>query len=1159
MNLPGFALKYKPIVLTATVLLVVYGMYVFATAPRKEDPSFVVRDAWIITAWPGATAEEVERFVTDPIETQLAGIKVMRKLDSTSYPNISVIQITTVDSVSDANAVWDKVRRELKLVEPTLPPGTMTPYLNDHASQASVMMLCMYQEPESAAARPYDPKHMEEFAKRLRDRILDLRPLQREATETTPAEPNPSLPAYVERLDMFGVQEEVIFIETDLGKWSQLGLDAQRLTTLLEARNLVVPGGSIDTPSEKFQVQTTGSFDAVREIQRMTVARVAVAAGGGKIDQPLATMTQQTVGTIETAGDPSLSVMPRPLTQNVSVSLEDLDLNIVRGYRDPPSSMARFGDTSASYPCIALAFTMKPNVNIVELDKAMAELLDVAPKTFLPPDIKIVKVSDQPVAVNKKVNEVVGNVVTSIVVVILVLVFMAGLRNAAIAAMAIPAIMLIAIGLMRIWNIDIEQVSLAALIVALGVLVDNTIQVSNNTQTFLDNGHPPEKAAVNGPNQIGFPTFIATATILAAFYPMTFCLDGPMREYAFSLPMVICLCLSAGWLFAMTVTCITASKMLKPGGDINPVLWLKDRVLPKKQAAQPRAETQEGSYQKFCALGIRAKWITLGGSYGFLILMLLLPVPSSFFPKSDRNQFVVDVFLPESAPIQRTSEVQSRLEDMIRALNTKTYDREGKLVDLPNGEHRLLNMGSLIGTGGPYNFAGLFPENGGNNYGIVWINTVTGPQVPQFVEDIRRAAYEGIGQPGDADYIPPITGARIVPKQLVTGTPVKSPIDIRVLGPRMGDDRELRKYAEQIKTVLRDSGMTWDVHDSWGEFGRQLDVEVDQDKANLAGVTNASVLLSMNAYYSGHPLTRYREGDKQIPIMLRLPPEQRGTLEDLDAVFVQGATGKVPLNSIAKIERRWVNAKINRYQRERNIAVRARPVGNLLFSEVLQEVGPQLDQIQADMPPGYRIEQGGTKEEADKGMRYIMGSLAISGVCIFFLLVVQFNSVIKPFMILLTLPLAAGGGLLGLYLMGIPMGFMEAVGMLALFGIVLSAAILLIEFSEILIKDKLRNREGLAEEGEPSFCGLKRDVFRGCLASAGQLRLMPILMTTLTTVGGLLSLMLAGGPLFKGLATVIVFGLSIGTGFTLFFLPALYAVFVENFGMKVTLNQASDE
>ena len=458
-------------------------------------------------------------------------------------------------------------------------------------------------------------------------------------------------------------------------------------------------------------------------------------------------------------------------------------------------------------------------------------------------------------AVDKKVSEVVGNVISSIVVVIIVLVLMAGFRNATIATIAIPSIMLTAIGAMRLWDIEIEQVSLAALIVALGVLVDNTIQICNNTQSFMDKGRPPEAAAVEGPNQIGFSTFIATSTILAAFYPMTFCLQGAMREYAFSLPMVMCLCLAIGWIFAMTVTCILSAKMLKPGGDINPLIWIKQRFVPKASASSKDAD-KPTPYFNLVKLAINAKWITVAGSYGFLFLMLLLPIPSSFFPKSDRNQFVVDVFLPESAPIQQTSQVQSHVEKLIRALHTKAFDKDGKLIDLPEGERRLLNMGSLVGVGGPYNFAGLFPKADGSHYGVIWVNSATGPQVPQFIEDIRRAANEGLGEPGTPDYIPPITGARVVPHQLVTGTPVLSPIDIRVLGPRMADEAVLRKYAERVKQTLRDSGMAWDIHDSWGEFGRQLDVNVDQDKANLAGVTNASVLLSMNAYYSGHPLTR---------------------------------------------------------------------------------------------------------------------------------------------------------------------------------------------------------------------------------------------------------------------------------------------------------------
>lgn len=1158
MNLPKFAINNQPIVLTAAFLLIAYGIYTWNTAPRKEDPSFNVRDAWIITLWPGATADEMERLVADPIELQMAGIKTIRKIDTVSYAGVCVMQITTLDAVSDTGAVWDKVRRELQLVEMKLPPGVIPPILNDHAGAATAMMLCMYQDPESAAEHPYEPRDLERFAKRFRDRVMDLRPIESAGSGDNPAVPIPSLASFVERLDIYGVQDEVIYIETDLGKWSQLDLSAVQLGALLQARNVVVPGGTIDTSDARFNVQTTGSFGAVQQIQGVTVGRVATQPGGRKLRQPMAIATQQVV-TAEQQGDSVPIPLATPLSQNVPVRLGDLDLEVKRGYRDPPNAITRFSDADQSYPCLIITFTMKDGVNIVDLDAQLSELLTTANQTFLPPDIKLVKVSDQPVTVDKKVAEVASNVISSIAVVVVVLVFMAGVRTATIAAIAIPAIMLITIGLMRFWGIDIEQVSLAALIVALGILVDNTIQVSDNTQTFMDRGRSPREAAIEGPSQIGFSILIATLTILAAFLPMTFCLTGGMREYARSLPLVVSISLACGWLFAMTVTAIMSKSMLRPGGDINPVAWLhsKFRRKPKEESSEASGD---GPYAKLCLVGVRARWITVGLAYAFFGAAVMLPVtglvPGDFFPKSDRNQFVCDLFLPAGTPIEKTSQYQAHLEKLIRGLNRKGYV-DGQLVDLADGEHRLENMASIIGVGGPYNFAGLFPKDGGSHYGIIWIKTVSGEQVPQFVEDIRRAAGEGIGQPGDPDYVAPIAGARVVPHQLISGIPVKTPIDIRLLGPRDGSEQVLRKYGARIADVVRESGLAWDVHSSWGEFTRQLDIEVDQEKANLAGVTNASVLLSLNAYFSGHPLVSYREGDKQIPVMLRLPPEQRATLDELDAVFVEGLTGKVPLNSIARFDRKWVNGKIHRNQRARCFSIGAEPEAGLLFSQVLAAIQPQLDEIRKELPPGYRIEQGGTKEEADKGLRMNVGALSIGVICIYFLLVVQFNSVIKPMIIGLTVPLSAGGGFVGLWVMGVAMGFMETVGFLALFGIVLSAAILLIDFSELLIRQKLANGEGLAEANEKSYCGLKRDEFFECLAQAGQLRLMPILMTTLTTVGGLLSLMF-GGPLFKGMATVIVVGLSIGTLFTLFVLPAIYAIFVD-FGMTLAAEKEDDE
>jgi multidrug efflux pump subunit AcrB len=261
-----------------------------------------------------------------------------------------------------------------------------------------------------------------------------------------------------------------------------------------------------------------------------------------------------------------------------------------------------------------------------------------------------------------------------------------------------------------------------------------------------------------------------------------------------------------------------------------------------------------------------------------------MPLKTAFFPLSDRNQFVIDVYLPNGSPIARTSEMAAKVEAMVQRLSTKSYIT-GKLSELPEGGKRLQSIATFVGSGGPFNYPGLYPVPDEPNYSVLWVNTTTGGDVPGFVEDLRRATAEGIGAPGTEGYLAPLTGIRVIPHQLVLGTPVISPIDIRVLGPRLGSKQLLRETGEKIKDALRKSGLAWDIHDSWGNFGRQLDINVDEDKAILAGVPNAAIALSLNAYFSGQPLMLYREGDRQIPVMFRLPPSQRRHLDELHDLY----------------------------------------------------------------------------------------------------------------------------------------------------------------------------------------------------------------------------------------------------------------------------------
>ena len=1148
MNIPRFALNKSPIVLAVTLILVVWGVYVFLTAPRREDPEFIIRDAVINTAWPGATAEKVEKLVTDKIEKTAANVKWIKRTKSTSYVGRSVVEIRALDEITDVDKVWTKVRAELKLLEPQLPEGSRSPELDDNFGDTAALVLAIFQDPAAARKRKYTSRQLEIFAKRLRDRLMDLRP-QLEGPDGRTV-PDSTEPAYVARLDFYGIQPEVIYLEADIGQWGKLGLTTADLQQALAQRNIIAPGGVLETENSRVNARLTGDFNATRELNQVVVDRVATGAEA-PTRQTLPEFMRQLSAGEEMGSD-------RPPSFEVPVYLADLDIQVIRGYLDPPTSITRFGDAESSVESIFLSFTLKSGQNITELGDVVDRLLATANETFLPPDIRVQKISNPPAAVSNKIDEVVSNLVDAVLIVLLVLLVMAGWRVATVTAASIPIVMLASIGLMRIWGVEIEQISLAALIVALGLLVDNATVVCNNTNRYLDMGLPREQAVIEGPSQVSTSLLMSTLTTVSVFIPMTFALTGGTKEYVYSLPVVVSLTLLISWISGLTVTTVMNRYLLVPTSGQPPFAvifdWIRKRLPGKKEkAAASGSGDKPHWYVRLCGIAIQNKFITIGVAFGLLFGSFLLPVKSSFFPNADRPQFVIDIVLPDGSPLHRTDEVVKRVEKIVRRLGTATWDGDQLVAfsaDKNSPGSRLDNMAIYVGAGGPRFYTGLDPKANASNYAIIWVNTTDATQNLPYIADIRRAAWQGIGKPGTEDYIPPVAGARIIPKPLVLGTPVSSPIEYRILGPRLANETVLRKTSEKLKAALRDGGLVWDIHDSWGQLGDQLDVDILPTAANMAGVTNATVARTLETYYSGYHLTTYREGDHQVPIMLRLPPQQRRSLASLRTADVEGYAGKVPLDSVADLQIKRRPNKITRFQRERMIAVLARPESGVLASEVLEQARDQVDELAAQLPPGYRIEDGGIQEEAARGERQNAASLGIGAALILLCLIVQYNSWVKPLMIILTVPLAIIGGLLGLWIRQIPMGFMETLGFLALFGTVLNAAILMIDFAEGLITEKLAAGDGVAPPGEKSYSGLTREAFRQCLTDTGRIRMMPILMTTLTTVGGLITLMFAG-PLFKGLATVFAVGLTLGTAITLFVLPAIMAMMVENFGMKL--------
>ncbi|UCC29391.1 MAG: efflux RND transporter permease subunit [Phycisphaerales bacterium] len=1087
MSLSGFALRYRVIVVTAVVLLMLWGTLSYLTMPRREDPEYVVRTCQVLTQWTGTPVEKVEELITQPLEDEINGLDGIRWVRSETTVGRSAIYVELDRSTpgADVEQMWDKVRSRVDRV--AMPEPGIVPLVIDDFGDTNIMLLALHQVPlpgdtEIRSENRYSARDLEIFSDILKDelKLLDG----------------------VAKVDIAGVLDEVIYLETDLGTWTNLSLTSRQLQLLISQRNVIATGGSIDTDVGRFSVKPSGDISAVREIEA-----IVVGALGERGSQ-------------------------------APVYLNDLGLKVVRGYEDPPRVITRYTDANGSMPCVIVAFSMKAGANIVRICESARTLLArlKEQQKVLPPDLAIGIVSDQSENVTRKISDFMKNVAGAVVIVVLVVFLMVGLRSASVMAANIPLVVIGSLAIVPLFGVQLEQISLAAMIIALGMLVDNAVQIADQTRRLQKEGKTPFRAALDGANELAFPIFIATGTTVAAFYPMLIGLQGSTKEYVYSLPVTITVVLLLSYVLAMTFCVLLASWFIRPPKDPNASLSPVVQVIGifRKGSRKPKREGA-GLYAKLILACLRAKWFVVAAAFGVLFLVLSLPVGSEFFPQDIRDQLTIDVWLPEGASIEQTDGVNRQVEEIVRRLSPH------------EGKQRLRAMASIAGKGMPRWYLGRSPEAPKPYYGELVIRTTDGLLTGPYAEDIQRVVQKGDKTLG----LEPVAGARVIVRQLMMGPVVDAPIGIRLFGPRQGagyaDLEVMREQAEALKQLFRERPGTWDIYDTWGSSSYELRVKVDEDKANLAGVTNANLAQTLNAYFSGHHLTTFREGDHLVPVLLRLPPEQRGSLAPLRSAYVEGLKGKVPLDSIASLEPRWEPAKIERRFLQRVIEARARNLPGYRANDIVVSMvaSDGFKKWEKELPPGYWWEIGGELFESNNSKPEMQLSFSISLLAIVMLLIIQYNGIVKPFIILATLPLALIGAIGGLYITGYPLGFMPQLGLLALFGIVVNTAIIYLEFADSLIE-----KRAAESDGSGPIMGLTRQEFRECLMRAGEVRLLPIAMTTLTTIGGLLPLALAGGPLWEGMSWLMIFGLIVATILTLVVVPALYAIFVETFRVR---------
>ena len=1073
MNLTRFAIRNKVFVLCVVGAMFLAGIVQFLTMSRREDPELNIRTAVVVTRWPGATARKIEDLVTDPIETAIKRMDGVDEIRSDSRNGQSIVYVD-IDEATPGHRVvqaWDDLRVKVEEAERSLPDGCQKPHVNSDFGDVYDVVFALYQGLLPDGAQPerrYTYRELEVFAERVQDELKNL--------------------IEVGRVELFGVQDERIWLEVDEAEWGQLALTTDRLRNILESRNIVASGGQVDTESARYNVKPTGEFTSVDEIREVVV---------GFVDD------------------------------EIPVRLRDLPIEVVRGYEDPKGPHALFATPDVETDrCLLVGVSLKSGQNIVKMGEAVAASVARLEASVLPPDLRVERINDLPVQVDNLVKDFVNNLVQAILLVLVVAFLMMGWRPAVIMAAAIPLCMIASILVVSLMGIELEQFSIASLIIALGMLVDNAIVVSDNVLREMkgrgaqDRGGK-EQAAIAGAWGLATPILTSTLTTVSAFLPML-TIIGNTGEYVRSLPVVVSVTLLTSYFVAMLVTPIMCTWILRVDDESKPRVGIVGRILGlfvrERKAASATSTAASGDGPRgfgkvydgairWC-LGHRA--IVLIAALGMVVASLrLVPlIGSEFFPGGVRDQVWIHVWLPEGSSIEHTAAKAGEVIDVARRTSRTTVG--GAEVE------RLKSAAAFVGMGGPRLNLVSSPEQELPNYALVLLNSTDAALSVDWAEEIR-AGVQGI------------VGTRIDVRPFKLGPYIENPVEFRISGD---DHAVLREKAEQILAALRETPGTTNPFHDWYNDGYVAEIQIDSERANLARVTNLSVAETMDALISGGYLTTFREGDHTVPVMLRIRGEERSTvLEDLSNVYVDGYGEKVPLEAVARIESTWEPACIARLDTIRTISAGCQTLPGHLPNSVAAAAKPRIEEICADLPSTYVLEEGGELEQTAESSAKIAGAFQISGVLILLVLIAQYNSVVKPLVVLATVPLALVGALLGLFSTGWALGFMPSLGIVSLAGVVINNAIILIDFIEAYL-----------EEGRP---------VDDAIADAGRLRMQPILLTTLTTVGGLLPLALLAGPMWAGMAWAMIFGLVLSTGLTLLVIPTLYATCHKVFRMQV--------
>ncbi len=1005
-KLAEISIKNRVISWFMVVILTVGGYLSYQNLGKLEDPIFTIKDALVMTSYPGATAQEVEEEVTDELEKAIQQLSQLDKVTSISKKGQSIITLTIKDKY-DGNAlpqIWDELRRKVGDAESILPPGAQTPLVVDDFGDVYGMLYMVTGE-------GFSYKEMYDYVKLIQKQIL--------------------LVEGVSKIDIAGNQPEVIYVEASREKMAALGYSFQDIKDTIGDQNIVRETGFLRVGTEYVGIRPTGDLKTVESISSLIVN----SGGSDKL-----------------------------------IRLSDI-ADIYRGYKEPSTFTTRSNDQKS----ISVAISAIPGVNVVEMgDRVKARLEEL--KEQLPVGLELVPVSLQGDSVVESIDNFLVNLVEAVIIVIIVLLIFMGLR----CGLLIGTILLLTIAgsfiVMDIYDINLQRISLGALIIALGMLVDNAIVVTEGMLIKIQKGEDRLQAAKDIVGQTAMPLLGATVIAILAFAAIGVSKNST-GEYCQSLFQVLLISLLMSWVIAVTITPLFCYLFLSAGKE-------------GEEAKDPYGGVIFTTYKLCLKFALRFRWPTVIVLVVMLVLACkgFLGLKGSFFPPSTRAQFMVHYWLKEGTDIRQTTEDIEEIERLM------------------SKDKRVTNIAAYIGKGAPRFILTYSPEKNYDAYGLLLVSVDDWKNI-----DSMRLEYEKF-------FLEKYPRAQVKIKKFRLGPGRDNEIEARFSGP---DSKVLRYLAHQAELIMHKDGGCTSIKTDWRQKVKEQVPVYSEKRGRIAGITRSQLTEAIRIAYNGETAGTFRENDEIIPIVFRSPEVERTDIDSLRDIQVWSPTANQSIPAQQVIERfdvGWRDPLVMRYDRLRTVTASCDAYSEYP-SEVQKRIQPLIEEL--ELPPGYKLEWGGEFEDSRDAKVALAKSIPGTIFMMFFIIVLLFNSIKKPLIIWLTVPLAVIGVTCGLIATNEPFGFMALLGFLSLTGMLIKNAIVLIDEIDLQLS-----------EGKAPF---------KAIVESSVSRVRPVCMAAFTTVFGMLPLLI--DPFFKGMAVTIAAGLSFATILTLIFVPVLYAMF----------------